>query len=155
MQESNSFVLLNDEQNPLTSGILRKPLSSCFSDTEDEYQFEHKEYLISVEKGSLTKDEKSEAPSLPQPKRPLRSLKRPHSVRLVPISRDANPPSDDGDLIQPRSKEKQETVDLLDLLVPKKADHNVSSQDINSYQDYQEAAMKSLIRHLVFQAIER
>ena len=37
MQESNSFVLLNDEQNPLTSGILRKPLSNCFSDTEDEY----------------------------------------------------------------------------------------------------------------------
>ena len=241
MQESNAFVLLNDEQNPLTSGILRKPLTSCFSDAEDEYQFEHKEYLISVEKGSLAKDAKSEPPSLPQPKRPLRSFKRPHVGRLVPINKEANPSPDDTELIRPRSKEEQETVDLLDLLAPKKVDRNVSSQDINSllsllespvasnteplvdmtldnppstpsllstasskprthsvandtqrkpsnlctpvslptrraiqskdysyfafskpafstlqsYQDYQEAAMKSLIRHLVFQTIDR
>lgn len=239
-QESNAFVLLNDEQNPLTSGMLRKSLSSCFSDTEDEYQFEHKEYLICVEKGSLSKDENPEPPPLPQPKRPMRSLKRAHVSRLVPINKDTNPSSSDTDLIQPRSKEEQETVDLLDLLAPKKVDRNVSSQDINSllslldnptahntnvdsfvdttfenpptsplvctdkprtpsvandmqkkpsnlctpvslptrraiqskdysyfafskpafstlpsYQDYQEAAMKSLIRHLVFQAIER
>ena len=132
MQESNAFVLLNDEQNPLTSGMLRKPLSSCFSDTEDEYQFEHKEYLICVEKGSLSKDERPEPPSLPQPKRPLRPLKRAHVGRLAPINKEANPSSGDTDLIQPRSKEEQETVDLFDLLAPKKVDRNVSSQDINS-----------------------
>ena len=47
-----TFMLIDDNEETLTSGFLPKPITSCFGEI-DEYQFENKEYLISIEKESL------------------------------------------------------------------------------------------------------
>ena len=49
-----SFQLLSQEDEMLTSGSLRKEVFQCIEENEESYEFENREYLIMVERESLS-----------------------------------------------------------------------------------------------------
>lgn len=107
-------MLCDDCDTTLSSGLLKNPLASLLASADDEYTFEHKEYLISVEKEAFQ-------PSVDVPP-PKPSYKRPAPSK----SR-----GEEEELVKPRSKEEQKDVDVMAMLQPRKVPSNPLSAPVD------------------------
>ena len=102
-----SFQLLSQEDEILTSGLLRNEIHQCIEENEENYEFENREYLIMVERASLS----------------MSDTTAPHIPEKV---------TDSNELIQPRGKKEMGEVDLMSLLQPKKLKKDIQMSDIDS-----------------------
>lgn len=59
-----TFTLVSETEETLTSGFIPKPITVCFGEN-DEYQFEHKEYLVSIEKENVRFSNLDQSTSVP------------------------------------------------------------------------------------------
>lgn len=91
----------------LTSGSLRKEIFQCIEENEESYEFENREYLIMVERESLSMPDKT-SPNIQ--------------------NRVTNP----SELIQPRGRKEMDEVDLMSLVQPKKLNRDIQMNDVDS-----------------------
>ena len=94
--------------------MLKASVPSLLESVEDEYQFEQREYLISIEKEAI--------PSSSKPPPPKPSYKRP-----APSA----PRNEKEDYVVPRSKEEQRDVDVFAMLQPKRVPSNPLSAPLD------------------------
>ena len=107
-------MLCDDCDTTLSSGLLKNPLASLLASADDEYTFEHKEYLISVEKEAF-QPSSDVPPPKPSYKRPAPSAPR----------------GEEEELVKPRSKEEQKDVDVMAMLQPRKVPSNSLSAPVD------------------------
>ena len=93
---------------------MKGSLPSLVESADDEFTFEHKEYLISVEKEAL---QPSTDVPLPKP-----SYKRP-APSVSHVKKE--------EFVKPRSKEEQKDVDVMAMLKPRKVTSNPLSTSVD------------------------
>ena len=91
----------------LTSGLLQKEIHQCIEENEESYEFENREYLIMVERASLS------MPDVTSPNIPTKV-------------------TNSSGLIQPRGRKEMDEVDLMTLVQPKKLNRDIQTSDIDS-----------------------